>query len=543
MSLLCSNPGCKETGKSKCSGCLQISYCGSVCQKSHWLTEHKAACRFKQRTSSSGEKATSMKTINYSSKPETSVGFDVRLRSHAFYDQYDHLYQICQNYDISNIINKVDSHKHTAFQIALWSGHAKCAELLLSHGADPRIATDQNGNSCLYACSQKGYTDILKLLLEQGMDVNSPNVSGWTPLHAACFYGHLTCVQLLIDNGADLDALSETGLSPLAFACKNNHYGCVETLLKKGASIFLKDDISCSGTLLHVFIFTGNLNCMKLLLDYGADVNYPGQGGFCPFYAACYEGCLPSLELMVKYGANVNGMDEVSCTYLWLASSNGNVKTVRFLIENGATIDTADPDGKTPLLIACQEGHAACVSLLLDHGASVTVTETFSRTPLSVACLGGRSDCVKLLLAHGASVDVEDVDNASPIAIACHFGHIECVRLLLDHGVSANVVCKNAGYRYLCHRDDESTVEDMRTSEEEILKVGALSDTDIAEGCNTLLHIASFHGFAEIVKLLLSRGARVGAVGAERLTALHVARQYGHTEVAQLLMEHSADST
>ena len=40
----CANPTCQEVGKSKCSACLFVSYCGSSCQKVHW-TEHKAACK------------------------------------------------------------------------------------------------------------------------------------------------------------------------------------------------------------------------------------------------------------------------------------------------------------------------------------------------------------------------------------------------------------------------------------------------------------------------------------------------------------------
>jgi hypothetical protein len=40
----CSNPSCKKEGKSKCSACLQVSYCGPTCQKTHW-PNHKQACK------------------------------------------------------------------------------------------------------------------------------------------------------------------------------------------------------------------------------------------------------------------------------------------------------------------------------------------------------------------------------------------------------------------------------------------------------------------------------------------------------------------
>jgi hypothetical protein len=40
----CSNPGCNKVGKSQCAACLQVSYCGQTCQKTHW-PNHKKSCK------------------------------------------------------------------------------------------------------------------------------------------------------------------------------------------------------------------------------------------------------------------------------------------------------------------------------------------------------------------------------------------------------------------------------------------------------------------------------------------------------------------
>jgi MYND finger len=39
----CANEGCDKPGVSKCSGCLDVSYCGRECQTSDWKT-HKQTC-------------------------------------------------------------------------------------------------------------------------------------------------------------------------------------------------------------------------------------------------------------------------------------------------------------------------------------------------------------------------------------------------------------------------------------------------------------------------------------------------------------------
>ena len=51
----------------------------------------------------------------------------------------------------------------------------------------------------------KGHTDIVKLLIENGADVNEKNALGWTPLGSAAYFGYTDVVKLLIEKGADID--------------------------------------------------------------------------------------------------------------------------------------------------------------------------------------------------------------------------------------------------------------------------------------------------------------------------------------------------
>jgi ankyrin repeat protein len=57
----------------------------------------------------------------------------------------------------------------------------------------------------------------------------------------------------------------------------------------------------------------------------------------------------------------------------------------------------------------------------------------------------------------------------------------------------------------------------------------------------TLLHVASKGGLADIAALLLWRGADAKALAGGGLTALHLAAQGGHTGVAALLLGHGAE--
>ena len=47
----CANETCEELGKSKCAACGLVSYCGQICQKTHW-NAHKSFCKLNRKDSS-----------------------------------------------------------------------------------------------------------------------------------------------------------------------------------------------------------------------------------------------------------------------------------------------------------------------------------------------------------------------------------------------------------------------------------------------------------------------------------------------------------
>jgi len=52
--------------------------------------------------------------------------------------------------------------------------------------------------------------NAIKLLLENGADINAQNTSLETPLHQACWKGNLYTVQFLIENGGDVSLLNKS---------------------------------------------------------------------------------------------------------------------------------------------------------------------------------------------------------------------------------------------------------------------------------------------------------------------------------------------
>jgi hypothetical protein len=81
----------------------------------------------------------------------------------------------------------------------------------------------------------------VKLLIENGVNVNSQNTFGRTPLHVAVESGNLNLVKLLIEKGANLDIQDRDGRTPLHMAAMSNSLDIVKLLIEKGADVNVKD--------------------------------------------------------------------------------------------------------------------------------------------------------------------------------------------------------------------------------------------------------------------------------------------------------------
>lgn len=96
---------------------------------------------------------------------------------------------------------------------------------------------------------------------------------------------HLNCISSLIDGGKDVNFIDEIChfriITPLQLASQHGQSDCVRLLIEKGADVNLKDRENW--TPLHLASACGHLDCIQLLLDNGADktlINDRGESAF-----------------------------------------------------------------------------------------------------------------------------------------------------------------------------------------------------------------------------------------------------------------------
>ena len=120
-----------------------------------------------------------------------------------------------------------------------------------------------------------------------------------------------------------------------------------------------------------------------------------------PLLQASYNGQLACMQVLLDAGADINRPDCHGVTALYCAAWKGNLAAINCLLERGAVVNCRNRSGKTPLLAACRNGHRAVVAALLKAAAHPRMAAR-RETPLYLAALRGDVEMVDSLLAAGA---------------------------------------------------------------------------------------------------------------------------------------------
>jgi ankyrin repeat protein len=280
--------------------------------------------------------------------------------------------------------------------------------------------------------------------------------------------------QELIAHGADVNARQVTwnwerqmtkeprekwmplgGLTPLLFAARQGCLDCARILLKAGAEINAADPNNVSPALMA--LINGHYDFAKFLIDQGADPNIADETGRTPLYAAVDDHTMPDSNLPAprEIDNNLTSMDLIQALLAHGANVNAQLKKqppYRTKVDRGA--DTVLGTGTTPILRAAKAGDADAMRVLLAKGADVKLTTKFGITPVMAAAgLGTKEEdttgrkkteaeaIASLKLCLDAGTDVNALDNQGQAALhgAAQKGWDQVVQFLADHGAKLDV--------------------------------------------------------------------------------------------------------
>lgn len=331
---------------------------------------------------------------------------------------------------------------------------------LLSQGADVNFR-DETTWAAITIATALNHKDIVASLIKAGanVDILSEESFAFTPLKMAVFMGHKDIVQMLVNAGANVNATNnregeKAALTPLFFLiasdCNQDTYtDILKILLKAGANPNpAKGEYNESFiTPLMVATSLGNIEAVKLLIEYGADVNYKTKEGLAACSVAEMRSQQEMIDLLKSVGAkcetnkskknknidkpelaimqyvgdvcfipnfgpikqtdkpldliskcegkkitDINIQDENGYTLLMsaLITSEPSEEYIKYLVKSGINLELKNNDGETAFLVAAGNNKYSLTTTktLLTAGANLNARNSNGQTVLMAYVMG-----------------------------------------------------------------------------------------------------------------------------------------------------------
>ncbi|KAK1940637.1 Ankyrin-2 [Phytophthora citrophthora] len=192
-------------------------------------------------------------------------------------------------------------------------GFVDCIRVLVSHirqrlktfGYDALNLCDAEGYTPLIYAVSNGYVDVTECLLEADTGPDVKDYFGRSPLHFALISEDAATrealVNLLIQYDADVNLKDTDGDAPLHVSCvEDERLACTHLLLTSGALV-------CANALgnhpTHIAARNGAVQTLRLLLDYGGDMNLKNYEGKTPLGMARMNNQPAVVDFVAAYFA------------------------------------------------------------------------------------------------------------------------------------------------------------------------------------------------------------------------------------------------
>jgi ankyrin repeat protein len=252
------------------------------------------------------------------------------------------LFRPCRIFSFSNWLRvfepdrswiKFDPHKSpSSFATPLY--YASICDLLVvasslvQNGADVTARGGRFIHPVNAAAACNSYS-LNKLLIQHGAEVNIADEGGWKPIHNASMHDNAELARLLIEAGAELEVRDLPGGGAMHIAAHDGHISMIRVLVEYDT------EIDCRAT------FTRDD------LEPGSTLEARWNIGRTPLMESAWNGQAEVIKLLLDYGADINAVDDHGMTALIRAARRGHEMSVKLLLDRGADATIRDKNGRT----------------------------------------------------------------------------------------------------------------------------------------------------------------------------------------------------
>jgi ankyrin repeat protein len=307
----------------------------------------------------------------------------------------------------------------------------------------------------LFVCACKfGGIDLAELLIENGINVNLPNMKSKWGIHYAFKENDLDLIDALEEAGANLDvAVVKTGKSPIYWAYKYNDTTLFDLLGSKNVDL---DQIVKKGrSAIHKACKNHTEELVDLLIQHKVDLNVVDDDGNSPLHHVIASNDASGIPIMFN----------------WEFCMKKRCQVAKKLLEAGIThINSKNLAGETPLYLACNQQFvdSEMIALLLEHGADPNVASVDDETPFALICdsdidMETLIDVATMMLKKGANVNCTTIEGLTPLHLAAIDNNIELVALLMLYGANPELVdgSNKKALHYACDNNNMDMIKLM----------------------------------------------------------------------------------
>lgn len=228
-----------------------------------------------------------------------------------------------------------------------------------------------------------------------------------TCLHLVASYGNLTMAYLLISRAISqnyfnlMDNESRTALMCAVLSKKDD---ILKMLIDFGGDVQLKGPEGM--TVLHIAAKLGNLTAVEIILNRAVNtmsrlkfdkfLNCFDDGNWSALFWAVEYGCKEIVSCLLQSGAGVNLRDKQNNTVLHWAALANKIEVITPIVQSKCSMNYQNVNGDTAFHIACRQSNASCCLILITFGADLYLKNNANETAYECIVDKG-SDCARAL--------------------------------------------------------------------------------------------------------------------------------------------------
>lgn len=277
--------------------------------------------------------------------------------------------------------------------------------------------------------------DTARCMIEEGINIDywpSFGTGFATALQFAIKRSNLRAVRFLVEQGADPNHYGWwLYSSPLydaiiAFDGGEESYGILKLLLETGANCNTRCfDNDAARIFLRAFK-SKSLECIKLLLDHGADIKAKTKSGKTALhYCAIQNSQVDVIRFLLDQGFDIECADDENQSALYYAVRYKNVEVCEFLLRGGANVNRRNSCGVPLLTLAVRMERIPdeLVQVLLEYGADVTYKIKVDSALQIVDRVNYERGAARLLIQQMAKMEYS------------HLSYNECDRQIIENDI------------------------------------------------------------------------------------------------------------